>query len=75
MNQSDALLLDVVAEHINHPRDGRLERAIAERTGMSATRAWQRVNILLDDERAWSAYPVELGVLRSRRDRGVRRQR
>ncbi len=75
MTPVDEQLLDVIAQHINHPRDGRLEQAVTERTGLSPTRAWQRVNVLLDDEDAWAAYPIAMGVLRSRRDRGSRQQR
>ncbi len=72
MNETDRQLLDVIAEHINRPRDGRLERAVSASTGLSPTRTWQRVNVLLDDEDAWAAYPIAMGVLRQRRDRGLR---
>lgn len=72
MNQTDAILLDVAAAHINRPRDGRLETVAKERTGLSATRAWQRINALLDDSEANAAYPMLMGTLRARRDRARR---
>lgn len=70
MNETDAILLDTVGEHINRPRDGRLESAMKERTGLTPTRAWQRVNALLADPEALAAYPLVLGTLRRRRERG-----
>lgn len=72
MTPQDEQLLEVVAEHVNRARDGRLETAIRERTGMSSARAWQRVNALLEDEEAWAAYPVAMRTLRSRRESGRR---
>ncbi len=69
MTPLDGQLLEVVAENINRPRDGRLEQVITERTGLSATRAWQRVNVLLEDPEALAAHPHVLATLRSRRER------
>ncbi|CAN7193336.1 DUF3263 domain-containing protein [Knoellia sp. LjRoot47] len=72
MTPQDEQLLEAIGEHLNRGRDGRLESVMAERTGLSAVRSWQRVNALLDDAEAWAAYPIVMGVLRSRRDRGRR---
>lgn len=69
MTPTDATLLEVVAAHINRPRDGRMETAMTEATGLSPTRAWQRINRLLEDPDAWAAHPLTLGTLRRRQSR------
>lgn len=72
MNQTDAILMDAIAEHLNRPRDGRLEQVVKERTGMSPTRLWARVNVLLDDPDVCRTYPSVVRILRSRQARGRR---
>lgn len=72
MTPVDQALLDVQRRHANTTTPGVLERAMTEATGLSPTRAYQRLNALLDDEEAWAHDPVTVSLLRRRRSARMR---
>lgn len=41
--------------------------ALTKSSGLSPTRAWQRLNLLLDSRQAWCHYPSTVTALRARR--------
>jgi hypothetical protein len=59
------LLLDLAARHYAYA--GARDQAILDEAGMSPTRFWQRVNVLIDDPATCQAHPVVTARLRRQR--------
>ena len=70
MTLADRALLDAYARHATEPtsRRGARDRALSAASGLSATRAHQRLVWLLDDPQAWAYAPSTLGLIRRRLD-------
>lgn len=68
-----SLLLDIAARHYVYA--GARDQAILEETGLSPTRFWQRVNVLIDDPATCQAHPVVTGRLRRQRAARMRGRR
>lgn len=74
--ESDRAVLDLAARTYRH--EGAREQAVHDELGMTATRFYQRVNVLLDNPDAYVAEPVLIKRLRRVRqarqaDRSARR--
>lgn len=59
---TDRAVLDLAARSYRH--EGAREQAAHDELGMTATRFWQRLNLLLDDPDAYRAEPVLIKRLR-----------
>ena len=70
LTDTDRALIKAAVQPYRH--DGGESLALEEITGLSTTRAYQRLSQLLDDPVAWAAEPAALSVLERRRDRNVR---
>jgi hypothetical protein len=71
MDASDRALIDAYAAYPFEVDDGRRLAALATVAG-NDTRAYQRLNRLIDDPAAWEHDPVTMGLLRRRRERRTR---
>jgi hypothetical protein len=72
MTDQDKAILDLERRFANAPADGRKRQAIGAELEMTVTRYHQRLNRLLEDERALSYDPVTVNRLRRLRASRVR---
>ena len=67
LTDADRTILDLAGREPAYAHRGAFEQAVVESTGLSVTRFWQRVNMLLDDPAAWDYAPVTLARLARQR--------
>lgn len=65
MNTDDRVLLTIAGSGL---RVGWLEAEFMDRIGLTAIRAWQRINRLIDTQEAEAEFPVLVHRLRRLRD-------
>lgn len=73
LTHTDRKLLDIAGTFYLYR--GAEEQSIIDATGMSRTRAYQRINALIDTEAALAYSPLTVKRLRRRRDERVSRRR
>ena len=69
MTDTDHALLDAYTAHPARVDDGRRMNALREASGLSPTRAYQRLVWLLTDPQAWEYAPATMGLIQRRMDR------